>query len=683
MILAVGDITSDITLIAKWQAASAGEITSVSLNKVSLRLYQRQTYTLIATVNPEDVPDKNITWTSSDANIAIVGAGTVEAVNVGTCIITATSAVDATKFATCEVTVLKSEIIDTDENGKVIDPGDKAIDENGQAKVWVAGLDTVGYFYTGNAIKPLVHVYKGYELLKPGVDYTLSYKNNKKVSTNVTSNEKKPQIIIKMKGRHSGSETVYFTILPMPIDRLSASDSTLSAVYKSGKKNQLKPTVMYEGTKVKYGKKDLSLKWFTTDANGNATDTETTCIEPGLYAVKVFAGSSGNFVALTDDGYQIATIDVSSKVQFKDIKLNGFKSSLPYSGGSAVKQPATLNYQSKALVEGTDYTVTYENNYNIGKATVTYEAIKDAYGNYTGKYAGKITKPYKITGKYALKDATIVLDKDSYDFANAAIKPVVTATIMAIDNEGNPELRVLTQGKDYTVSYKNNKAVAAANAVKAPQVIIKGKGDFTGSVVKNFAITKADLSSLVLTIPDKPYSKKADAYKAVKIQFLDQSYKDLKLKADKDYTATYTTSDGSNTPAAGQTVSVTLTAKETSSYTGSVTGSYCIVNTPDIKKAKVVINPNAKGKTTACVYTGAEIEPGRAGQPKVVVTMSKKQLTQGTDFEILSYYNNVTPGKSAIMIIRGIGSYSGVRAVKFTISNKPVSSCWGGVFGQN
>ncbi|MDO4806647.1 MAG: leucine-rich repeat protein [Coriobacteriales bacterium] len=59
--------------------------------------------------------------------------------------------------------------------------------------------------YTGKAIKPKPTLKLGGKKLKLGTDYTLSYKNNKKVG--------KARIIIKGKGHYTGTKTVYFKIV--------------------------------------------------------------------------------------------------------------------------------------------------------------------------------------------------------------------------------------------------------------------------------------------------------------------------------------------------------------------------------------------------------------------------------------------------------------------------------------
>ena len=52
------------------------------------------------------------------------------------------------------------------------------------------------------------------EVLVKGVDYTVSYKNNKKASEASENNKKSPAVVIKGKGRFTGSATAIFSIYP-------------------------------------------------------------------------------------------------------------------------------------------------------------------------------------------------------------------------------------------------------------------------------------------------------------------------------------------------------------------------------------------------------------------------------------------------------------------------------------
>ena len=80
-------------------------VQSVSLDKTSLELTEGGTGTLIATVEPNNATNKNVTWSTSNASIATVDAnGLVTAVSAGTATITVTTE-DGSFTANCTVTV--------------------------------------------------------------------------------------------------------------------------------------------------------------------------------------------------------------------------------------------------------------------------------------------------------------------------------------------------------------------------------------------------------------------------------------------------------------------------------------------------------------------------------------------------------------------------------------------------
>jgi endoglucanase len=90
---------------------SSGSV-AVSLDKTTLRLVVGKTGKLTATVSPADTPNKAVTWSSSDDDIATISAGTVTAVAEGTAVIKVTSRADITKTAQCAVTVTGRPITD-------------------------------------------------------------------------------------------------------------------------------------------------------------------------------------------------------------------------------------------------------------------------------------------------------------------------------------------------------------------------------------------------------------------------------------------------------------------------------------------------------------------------------------------------------------------------------------------
>lgn len=87
-------------------------VTGVSLNETSLTMNAGDTYTLLATVNPTDATNKEVTWASSDSEIATINNGVVTAIKEGDAVITTTT-VDGNFTATCAIHVNKAEPVIT------------------------------------------------------------------------------------------------------------------------------------------------------------------------------------------------------------------------------------------------------------------------------------------------------------------------------------------------------------------------------------------------------------------------------------------------------------------------------------------------------------------------------------------------------------------------------------------
>ncbi len=78
--------------------------TGITLNKTQLNLIEGDTFTLIATITPENATDKTVTWMSTNRSIATVSdGGVVTAISAGTATIYASTSNGLT--AICEVTV--------------------------------------------------------------------------------------------------------------------------------------------------------------------------------------------------------------------------------------------------------------------------------------------------------------------------------------------------------------------------------------------------------------------------------------------------------------------------------------------------------------------------------------------------------------------------------------------------
>ncbi len=104
----VSVISQAATLTVQAKPASV-PVTDVSLDKDTLSLYTGDTASLTATVQPSDATNQNVTWESSNTEVATVDNGKVTAVGAGEATITVTTE-DGCKTATCQVTVLHSNL---------------------------------------------------------------------------------------------------------------------------------------------------------------------------------------------------------------------------------------------------------------------------------------------------------------------------------------------------------------------------------------------------------------------------------------------------------------------------------------------------------------------------------------------------------------------------------------------
>ena len=94
-----------VTVIANPNPDVVVLVEEIVLGRSHVELEKGETYTLNATVYPEDADDTSLTWTSSDKSVATVANGTITAVGSGLATITATANDESGVSASCEVTV--------------------------------------------------------------------------------------------------------------------------------------------------------------------------------------------------------------------------------------------------------------------------------------------------------------------------------------------------------------------------------------------------------------------------------------------------------------------------------------------------------------------------------------------------------------------------------------------------
>lgn len=160
--------------------------------------------------------------------------------------------------------------------------------------------------------------------------------------------------------------------------------------------------------------------------------------------------------------------------------------------GSAIKPSVTVTCAFKTLKSGTDYTVTYKNNKNIGKASI----VISGKGNYTGT----ITKTFNITVK---KGKVYKVGNYKYKITNAATNGKGTVTLTGTTKKRATVViksTVKIGGKSFKVTAIGDKAFRKNKTIKKltiPSSVTKiGKQAFYGcSKLKTITIHSMKLKS--------------------------------------------------------------------------------------------------------------------------------------------------------------------------------------------
>ena len=204
--------------------------------------------------------------------------------------------------------------------------------------------------------------------------------------------------------------------------------------------------------------------------------------------------------------------------------------------GSKLEPVPTVTFNKTELKPDVDFTCTYKNNINAGKATVVIAGA--------GQYNGEVTATFDIKACPITK--ATVTKPQTRTYTGKALTPKPKVTLAG---------RTLAEGTDYTLSYKNNVNAGAAT------VTIKGKGNYTGSALTTFTIGKASITKAsVAKIADQAWNGKERKPKP-KVTLDGKT-----LKQGTDYTVAY-----ENNVKPGSKATVTITGKGNYNGTKKVT----------------------------------------------------------------------------------------------------------------
>ncbi len=325
----------------------------------------------------------------------------------------------------------------------------------------------------------------------------------------------------------------------------TATDVNVTFVYGTLTVTPAALTVTANAKGKVFGDDDPALTYETTGlVNGDLLTGSLTRDEGenvGTYAIKQGTLAATLNYTLTFNG---ANLTIAAKTVTEPV-IEFAESTFTYSG--AELKPAITVKDGETTIPAEEYTVAYDNNTNVGKATVT---ITDkANGNYT--VSGTTT--FTITPK-TVTTPTIVLAETSVAYDGTAKEPAVTAV-----KDGETTI----PAEEYTVSYSNNTNAGTATVTIAD----KDGGNYAVSGTKTFTIAPKTITSPVVTLAKTSFTYSGTAQEpAVTVKdgetAIPTSEYTVTYSGNKNVgtaTATVTDKDGGNYTFEGSSASFTIT----------------------------------------------------------------------------------------------------------------------------
>ena len=235
-----------------------------------------------------------------------------------------------------------------------------------------------------------------------------------------------------------------------------------------------------------------------------------------------------------------------------------------------------------------------------------------------------------------------------------------------LDKENQP----LTAGKDYTVTYTDDSGEAKGdftNVTGTIHVTISGTGNYTGSVTREYEITKRSVK-LTSETDEKEFDGMPLTRPVVTIKgdgFVDGEVSDVK--------AIGTVTSVEESPVANKITYVTHEAFKYDNYNTELNAGTLTItpksiipdgpHTPDDKKTGITVENPKDVK-----YDGKE----HAQKPIVKDEKTGVTLEEGKDYEIV-YPTDIKNAGTVTATVKGIGDYNGSFEIKYNILKRDVT----------
>lgn len=237
-------------------------------------------------------------------------------------------------------------------------------------------------------------------------------------------------------------------------------------------------------------------------------------------------------------------------------------------------------------------------------------------------------------------------------YTGKAIRPVVEVWY------GDQPLKI---NVDYNIKYKNNKTVNLLSSTmeknKAPTVIIKGKGNYTGTLTKTFVIAPKSIADEDVQIDDLAKACNNKLMNPVPMV----KWNGKRLINNKDFVLSYP--DGQNTYR--EPGEYKIRVEGIGNYTGTKDIGFVITD----PEKEILLNKVKIAGIPAQEYTGKRII---LTEDILKLTYGKEILRLGEDYA-LEYGECIDPGNYGV-VVTGRGKYRGMRRITFKIEGIPIKT---------
>lgn len=545
---------------------------------------------------------------------------------------------------------------------KIVDTSNNIVTVS--SNIWMKNLYPE-YAYLGVPVTPFFELYDGTVLLSQGKDYKVSYENNKK-PTEVSGKDSK--LTITFIGNYSKTEPITQTykisktILSENAKESEVTATDITAAY-TGKSLQPVPELSYN---CEYGSKINKNNFRFSYLKDGAADPVSTINEAGEYTVIIEPKDANS--TFYGKMYSHLTVIGDKNLLLQNAKVTFSPKVYTFTGKAITPKPGTYSLELKLdgkkytkLTEDTDYCVSLvKNNTYPGKAEVIFTA---AEGNEKG-LAGSVSATFTIKNGKDLKDlaANEIYFENYVQYSKSGAAP---SWVILYDNG-----QLLENGKDYTITCKNNKRLSTDS--KPAKLIIKGKGRYKGTISRDFCVVQAFIRNMNVYVKDKAIpvksSYKGHEYEKPTITVTDS--KGNKLKAGTDFSIlSYSRMDESGNAVTdaqpGDPGIINMSIEGKGNYFGVTSVMYNYYDKKyDLGKTTVLKSISSK------TYNGAPVELTNDDLYELLATGTKnapgERLAPDANFVVEEYRNNNRAG-TATVVLRGKGKFGGTKTLKFTI----------------